>query len=317
VGVSSCLLGRGVRYDGGHKRNRFLLQDLAPFVQWVPVCPEVELGLGTPRPAIRLLRSADESEPGAAPRMIQEGTGEDLTESMQAWAAKRNARDDMAGLHGFVLKKDSPSCGVFRVRVYDPNGSPSPLGRGLWAEEVTRTRPSLPVEEEGRLNDPILRENFILRLFAYARWRRFKDDAPSAAGLVQFHADHKLVLMAHHQATYGDLGRLVADAGKGALASKLETYEELFMQALGHRVSRGRHVNVLQHVAGFLKEHLDGEDKKELEDIMRQYRTGHVPLVVPLTLLRHLLRRHGVEGWLMRQAYLDPYPSELMLRNVV
>lgn len=307
LGVSTCLLGEAVRYDGGHKRDAFLTDTLGPFVEWVPVCPEVEMGLGVPRSPIRLAGRA------GAPRLVVEKTGEDLTAEMQHWAAGRVRELAALGLHGYVLKRASPSCGLFRVRVYGADGQPGAVGRGLYAAALTEALPLLPVEEEGRLADAGIREAFIERVFAAARWQAFRAERPRARDLVAFHAAHKFALLAHSPRDYPALGRLVAG---GLTRETLERYGTRFMQALAVRATRARHVNVLQHLAGFLTRQLAGDERAELGEVIAEYRAGLVPLVVPLTLLKHHVRRHGL-AYLADQVYLSPHPKELMLRNHV
>jgi uncharacterized protein YbgA (DUF1722 family)/uncharacterized protein YbbK (DUF523 family) len=314
LGVSACLLGERVRYDGGHKRDRFLTDVLGDFVEWVPVCPEVEIGLGAPRDAIRLVGRE------AAPRLVVERTGEDLTARMTRFAAAKDA--ELRELDGYVLKRASPTCGLHRVRVYGEDGALRGTGRGLFAAVLTRHLPLLPVEEEGRLTDPASRENFIERVFAAARWRTFVAARPGAAALVAFHTSQKLAVLAHSPPHYARLGRLVADAGPRlkrrpeAAPSALEEYGTLLMEALAIRATRGRHANVLQHAAGFFKRELEPDERAELAAVIDEYRRGLVPLVVPLTLVRHHVRRRRL-AYLADQVYLDPHPKELMLRNHV
>lgn len=314
LGVSACLLGERVRYDGGHKRDVFLTDVLGPFIEWVPVCPEVEIGLGTPRDTIRLVGRE------GAPRLVVERTGADLTGRMTRYAEAKAA--ELEGLDGYVLKRASPTCGLFRVRVYGDDGGLRGAGRGLYAATLTRRLPLLPVEEEGRLNDPALRENFIERVFAAARWRSFAETRPGAGELVAFHTAQKLAVLAHSPAHYARLGRLVADAGRrlgrgrSPRSGALVEYGALLMEALAVRATRARHVNVLQHVAGFFKRDLEPGDRVELATVVDEYRRGLIPLVVPLTLVRHHVRRLGLT-YLANQVYLDPHPKELMLRNHV
>jgi uncharacterized protein YbgA (DUF1722 family)/uncharacterized protein YbbK (DUF523 family) len=311
LGVAACLLGDEVRYDGGHKRDPFLVDTLGPFVEWVRVCPEVEMGLGVPRPPIRLV--GDDAD---APRLVVEKTGEDLTDRMKRWAAGRVTELDRLGLHGYVLKRGSPSCGLVRVRVYGEGGMPGRVGRGLFAAALTETLPLLPVEEEGRLTDPGIRENFIERVFAAARWQAFTAARPRVRDLVAFHAAHKFAILAHSPRDYAGLGRLVAGAGPRLALETLATYGAGFMQALAVRATRARHVNVLQHLAGFMKRQLTDDERAELVEVIAEYRGSLVPLVVPLTLLRHHIRRLGL-AYLADQVYLSPHPKELMLRNHV
>jgi len=309
LGVSACLLGESVRYDCGHKRDRFLTETLAPFVEWVPVCPEVELGLGVPRDTLRLV-----GEPAAA-RLVVARTGEDLTARMTRFARRRVEALAALDLDGYVLKRASPSCGLFGVRVYDATRSPGSAGRGLFAAALVGRLPALPVEEEGRLQDPGLRENFIERVFAMARWRAFVARKPRARDLVAFHAGQKFAVLAHSPAHYSRLGRLVAEAGR-ASQSMLDEYARLLMSALAVRATPARHANVLQHMAGFFKTRLADEERAELAEVIEDYRRSLVPLVVPLTLVRHHVRRLGV-GYLRDQVYLTPHPKELLLRNHV
>ena len=310
LGISSCLLGEEVRFNGGHVRNAFLIQTLGRWIEWVPVCPEVEVGMGVPRENLRLIGDWKK------PSMVAPKSGTDHTESMISWSQSRIEELAAMNLDGFVLKKDSPSCGPFRVKVYDHNTVPARNGRGLFAAELMEAMPLLPVEDEGRLNDPHLRENFIERIFAYRRWNDL-NAAPTAAKLVQFHADHKMTLMAHSPEGQRELGRLVADVGSRPLEEVLGEYGGQFMEILRQVVKRRRHTNVLQHLMGFVKDHLDTGDKQELLDVIEGHRVGQLPLIVPITLLRHHIRRHATHEWLDTQVYLDPYPAELMLRNHV
>ena len=311
LGVSRCLLGENVRYDGGHKLDRFLVNTLGNYVEWVPVCPEVEIGLPVPRESLRLVGDRD------APRLVALQSGRDHTERMQSWAGERLEGLARIGLHGFVFKKDSPSSGLFRVKVFDENGVPSRAGTGIFPRELMRRFPLLPLEEEGRLHDMHLRENFIDRIFAYYRWTRLLENEPTPGGLVKFHTAHKLTLMAHSPARYRDLGRLVAQAGSLPWQELVEAYGRSLMEALRVMTTPGKHTNVLQHLMGFLKNNLSSEDKQELLGLIEDYREELVPLVVPVTLLRHHLSRHEVPEWVHQQVYLYPYPKELMLRNHV
>lgn len=310
VGISTCLLGEKVRFDGGHKEDRYLTQTLSPYVQWVPVCPEVEMGLPIPRENIRLVKKEGEI------RLVGGKSGQDYTEQMKTWAKQRLQELQSAGLCGYILKRSSPSCGMERVRVYNETGMPERNGVGVYAQMLMEAYPLLPVEEEGRLNDPLLLENFIERLFAYYRLRELISNHPSAGDLVQFHTAHKLVLLAHSPVNFKRLGQLVARAGKEPMDSLLTEYTELFMKALRFKATPRKHANVLYHVIGYFKKYLDEGDKAECLEVIERYRLGYVPLVVPLTLIKHHLRRHPVE-WLEQQIYFNPYPEELMLRNKV
>ncbi|HTQ81185.1 MAG TPA: DUF523 and DUF1722 domain-containing protein [Thermoanaerobaculia bacterium] len=313
LGVSACLLGQEVRYNGGHKRDRFLTDVLGPYVDWVPVCPEVELGLGTPRPALRLVRI------GGGTRLITPETATDWTEPMREYAERRVA--ELAGLElaGYVLKKDSPSCGMERVKLYREEEGSAPLrdGRGLFAEVLLERLPALPVEEEGRLADPAPRENFVSRIFAYDRFRRQERQGFTRAGLLRFHEHHKFLLMARNQAGMRRLGRLLGSAGREVpMADLTRDYLAGFTAVLSRPASRRGHTNVLQHLAGYVSDPLERADREELTQAIESYRQGYLPLIVPLTLLRHHARRQEV-AYLEDQVYLWPHPSEMMLFNHV
>lgn len=310
VGISSCLLGQTVRFDGGHKRDRFLTDILGAYVEFVPVCPEVDIGLGTPRESIHLVRAE------GGERLVGVKSGADHTEKMDAYAREKSDALAPLGLRGYVLKKDSPSCGMERVRVYDANGVPAKDGSGAFARRLMERHPVLPIEEEGRLRDPRLRENFVTRLFAYDRWLRLRASSPKPKDVVAFHTAHKMLVLAHSPQDYASLGRLVARAGAMDVGELLDRYERTFMAGLGRVASPGRHENVLEHFAGFLKNELDTPDKEELHRVFQDYRAGYVPLVTPLTLLRHHLKRLG-HDWVEAQVYLEPYPRDLALRSAI
>jgi uncharacterized protein YbgA (DUF1722 family)/uncharacterized protein YbbK (DUF523 family) len=309
LGVSACLLGDEVRYNGGHSRDAFVAGALDPFVEWHPLCPEVEIGLGTPRETIRLTGSLE------APRLTAPRSGLDHTDAMQSWAHGRVAEIEAARLHGFVLKKGSPSCGLHRVRVYDQKGMAQPGGRGLFAAVLAERLPLLPLEEEGRLHDPVLRENFLERAFAMRRFETLLDGDASIEGLLRFHADHKLALMAHSPGGATTLGRLLASPRDRSWSTLVHDYATGMAAVLRVLATRGRHANVLEHLAGFLKQRLDRRDRAEVVETIGQYRMGWVPLPVPLALLRHHLRRTEAAPWVLRQVYLAPYPEALGLRN--
>jgi uncharacterized protein YbgA (DUF1722 family)/uncharacterized protein YbbK (DUF523 family) len=311
LGISTCLLGENVRFDGGHKADAFLIQTLGRFVEWVPVCPEVEIGLGSPRESLRLVGSPE------TPRLVAPKSGSDHTEAMQSWARARLEELAAADLHGYVLKKDSPSCGLFRVRVYGGKGMPARTGRGIFAHALVNRLPLLPVEEEGRLHDMRLRENFIERVFAYYRWQKMLKANATPSALVRFHTAHKLTLLAHSPQRQVELGRLVARAGSRAGNRLIDAYGRLFMEALGVLGTPKKHASVLHHLLGYLKRFLGRADKDELLALIDEYQRGLVPLVVPLTLLKHHIGRHSIPEWVHQQVYLNPYPKELMLRNHV
>lgn len=309
IGISSCLLGDEVRFDGGHKRDHFLTQTLAPFVAWVRVCPEVEVGMGVPRESLRLVRV------GADTRMITTRTGIDHTDAMRKYAERRTRQLAGMDLRGYVLKKDSPSCGMERVKVYEGSAA-TRTGVGTYADVLKARFPALPIEEEGRLHDPVLRENFIERVFAYDRLRALFDKRWTVGALVAFHTAHKMAVLAHSTTAYRALGQLVAAAAAIARADLQRDYEHAFMTTLARPATTRRHTNVLMHMAGHLKKLLDSESTRELHGAIEEYRRELVPLVVPLTLLRHYVRVHSI-SYLAGQTYLEPHPRELMLRNHV
>ena len=310
IGISACLLGQQVRFDGGHKRDTFLTDTFGRFVDWVPVCPEVECGFGTPREAMRLVRS----EQGV--RLLTVKTAIDLTERMERFSRSRVAALAREDLSGYVLKKDSPSCGLERVKVYEGQGVPARSGRGLFAAALVEAFPHLPIEEEGRLVDPRLRDNFVERVFAYWRLRGLLSGRWTVGDLVRFHTAHKLLLLAHAPESYRRLGRLVAGA-RGMPRRELEQrYVDGFMTALAQLATARRHTNALEHMAGYFKDRLDAASKRELTETIADYRRGLVPLVVPLTLIRHHVRTLDVT-YLTGQTYVEPHPKELMLRNHV
>ena len=310
LGISACLLGDEVRFDGGHKRDQFLMDVLGPHVQWVRVCPEVEVGMGTPRETLRLVRQ------GNRLRMLTTRTGVDHTDAMEAWARTRVEALSFEDLSGYVLKKDSPSCGMERVKVYGGPGMPARNGRGLFAAALLQRFPNLPVEEEGRLADARLRENFIERVFAYRRLKELFRGRWTVGQLVAFHTAHKMALLAHSPSSYRSLGQLVATAAAMPRHDVRAKYESLFMRTLASVATTRQHTNVLMHMAGHLKKRLDAPSKGELLGSIHEYRKGLVPLVVPLTLIRHYVRALEV-SYLAGQTYLEPHPRELMLRNHV
>jgi uncharacterized protein YbgA (DUF1722 family)/uncharacterized protein YbbK (DUF523 family) len=315
IGVSACLLGQEVRYNGGHKRDAFLTDVLSRYAEWVPVCPEVEIGLGTPRPAMRLVRigRGDETEV----RLVTPETGADHTDAMRAWAEQRAGELAAAELDGYVLKKDSPSCGMERVKLYpEEGGAPAKEARGLFAAALLHRLPHLPVEEEGRLNDPLLRENFIARVFVHARWRE-EEPRWTRASLMRFHERHKFLLLARNQAGMRRLGRLLGASGRHDTAGELAgAYRGGLTEVMRRPPTRRGHTNVLQHMAGFVSDALDRDDREELRDTIDRYRRGLLPLIVPVTLIRHHVRRQG-NAYLRDQVYLEPHPYELMLLNHV
>jgi uncharacterized protein YbgA (DUF1722 family)/uncharacterized protein YbbK (DUF523 family) len=310
IGVSSCLLGNEVRFDGGHKRNQFVTEVFGKFVEFVPICPEVEIGMGTPRESIALRRENGEV------RLLGNRSGTDHTAKMKSYAERRTRALGAEDLSGYILKKDSPSCGMERVRLYAENGMPTRDGVGMFAAALMRRYPNLPVEEEGRLTDPKLRENFVERVFAYRRLEDFFATRWTQGTLIAFHTAHKLVLLAHSPNAYRELGRYVAEAKKIPRSDFRAEYETRFMSALKKLAPPPRHVNVMQHMLGYFREQLEDPSRRELADLVDDYARGLVPLIVPLTLIRHYVRRFKVE-YLAGQVYLNPHPKELMLLNHV
>lgn len=310
IGVSACLLGEKVRYDGGHKRSRWLTDVLAEHCTLVPVCPEAEVGMGIPRETVRLAGDV------AAPRMVAPGSGKDWTTDMNRWSRRRIRELAAHDLDGFIFKKDSPSCGVFRTKVYQPDGQVVRQGRGLFAAAFTDANPLTPVEEEGRLNDSRLRENFVERVFALNRVRAAFAGRWRRRDVIDFHAREKYFLLAHGPAQARELGRLVATIADLRPAEFRDAYMRLYMEGLSRRATVKRHLNVLQHIAGHLRRHVDGGELGRVHDVIGDYGRGLTPLIVPITLLAHLIERHDVP-YVKDQVYLRPHPKELMLRNHV
>jgi uncharacterized protein YbgA (DUF1722 family)/uncharacterized protein YbbK (DUF523 family) len=310
IGISRCLLGDEVRYDGGHKRDSFLVDVLGRYVEWVPVCPEVEAGMGTPREAIHL--TGDPRHPQV--RTVK--SGQDVTKLMVRFSERRVRELEVLDLSGFVFKKGSPSCGVERVRVLNQHGMPSRDGIGVFARAFMERFPLMPVEEEGRLCDPVLRENFIERLFSYHRWRTLSQGPVTRQAVVEFHTVHKYTLLAHSRPHYQVLGRLVARAQRFRTADLLERYGTLFMEALKVKATVRKHVNVLNHLVSHLKAKLNAAERSELNAVIDDYHRGLVPLIVPLTLVKHYVSMLDIK-YIQNQVYLNPHPKELMLRNSV
>lgn len=306
IGISACLLGERVRFDGNHKLDRYIHDTLGGYFEFVPVCPEVAIGLGVPRPTLRL--EGDPQRPQAVGVLDK---GINVTAALERYGRKM-ARE-LPPLAGYLFKARSPSCGMERVKIYQDKGPPK-AGQGIYARELLAARPWLPAEEEGRLSDPVLRENFVERVFAYHRWQQLAAARITPARLQAFHARHKLILMSHGAEYYRALGRLVADVRHDTLKETARDYLAGFMSALQRPATRKRHANVLQHLMGYLKRSLDGDDKTELLACIDSYRLGRLPLIVPITLLRHHFRRHP-DPYVAQQYYLEPHPAELMLRN--
>lgn len=308
LGVSQCLLGEPVRFDGGHKRSRFLTDVLNRYFDYRPVCPEVGIGLGIPRKPIRLVAT----DAGTRVRGL-ENSSLDVTEALAAEADRAAAQ--MPDICGYVFMQNSPSCGVFRMKRYAENGHPlDSEGQGAYAQRLIELMPLLPVEEAGRLKDPGLCENFITRVFAYHDWKTSIEPAPTAARLVDFYSRYKYQIMAHHVPSYKALGRLVADLGKRDIKAVSDEFLELFMTALRHKATRRGNTNTMMHLRGYLKDMLDADEKQELSRLIEEYRQGLVPLVVPMTLLKHYLMKVD-NPYLEKQTFWAPHPDRLGLRN--
>ncbi|MGB5219145.1 MAG: DUF523 and DUF1722 domain-containing protein [Smithella sp.] len=310
LGISSCLLGNKVRYDGGHKLDQFLTDTLGKYVEYVPVCPEVECGLGILRKSMRL-----EGMP-ESPRLIVTATREDRTEQMVRWAKKRVDELEEETLCGFIFKSDSPSSGMERVKIYSEKSMPVKNGVGIFAKIFMQHFPLLPVEDEGRLHDPGLRENFIERIFTLKRWREALAGQNFKKSLIDFHTKHKLLVLAHSPKHYQIMGKLVAAQKKFSLHEIQKQYQDLLLESLKLKAIPAKHVNVLQHMMGYFKDQLSADEKQEILELINAYCDGHIPLIVPVTLIGHYVRKYN-EPYLKDQVYLNPHPAELQLRNHV
>jgi uncharacterized protein YbgA (DUF1722 family)/uncharacterized protein YbbK (DUF523 family) len=310
LGISRCLLGEEVRFDGGHKRDNFLTEVLGRYVEWVPVCPEVEAGLGTPREAMKLVGDHQD------PRLVTIKSGTDHTRALETMTTNRIEELNELDLSGYVFKKGSPSCGIERVRIYNEHEKLSRNGVGLFARAFIEQFPLIPVEEEGRLCDPTLRENFIERVFCYRRWQDLVQSGVTRQALVQFHTIHKYLLLAHHPPQCKVLGRLIGQAHQYHPKELAHRYGELFMKTLAVKATVRKHVNVLQHILGYFKERLGAHEKAELLGVIGDYHCGLTPLIVPLTLIKHYVQIFDV-SYIRDQVYLNPHPKEIMLRNHV
>lgn len=306
VGISSCVLGNKVRFDGGHKKNQFVTTELEPYFDFLPVCPEVEMGLPIPRPTIRLTKVNEEVR-------LTETKNEDIdhTDRLTIYTEKKLDTLQSANLCGYIVCAKSPTCGMERVKIYAKNMAEK-SGVGLYTQALMKRFPWLPVEEDGRLNDPVLRENFISRVYRLHDFQINVEQQPSLKNLIEFHSRYKLTLMAHHPQSYKSLGRMVAHVADYDFDEFLEQYREEFMSALRHRISRKNNTNVLMHIQGYFKRALTKEQKMELAKLIDDYRLGHLPLLAPITLIKHYLTMHPDE-YLQSQKFLEPHPQELRL----
>ncbi|HAT24803.1 YbgA family protein [Pantoea septica] len=309
LGISACLLGEQVRFDGGHKRLAFAVNELAPFVRFEPICPEMAIGLPTPRPALRLVKKDDEK----IHLCFSKEGGEELTQQMNDWSAER-----VKSLHhlcGYILCAKSPSCGMERVRVYEPDTNNNrKAGMGLFAEKLKAELPWLPVEEDGRLHDPALRENFVGRICALHEFNQMWQRGLTRAQLIAFHSRYKLLMLAHSQEKYRELGPFVASMSKwDSLEAFAFEYRNRMMELLSQPASRRNHTNVLMHAQGYFRRQLSSPQRQELAELIDRYRCGVQPLLAPITMLKHYMSQYP-HPWLTQQRYFDPYPEALRLR---
>ncbi|HMK36803.1 MAG TPA: DUF523 and DUF1722 domain-containing protein [Desulfomonilaceae bacterium] len=310
LGVSACLLGQSVRYNGGHSRDPFITDTLSQYAEFFPVCPEVECGLPVPREAMRLVGDPE------SPRLITSNTKQDHTDRMLKWCSQRVRELEELNLFGFIFKKGSPSSGMERVKVYTDQGMPSNQGIGIFACAFMEHFPLLPVEEDGRLHDPKLRENFIETIFVLKRWRESLYPRPTRGAFVEFHTRHKLLIMAHSPQHMRQMGKMTAGIKSYSLDDFRVQYQRLLMDALRLKTTRRKNTDVLFHVTGFFKKQIASDEKRELMETIENYRLGHIPLIVPVALLSHYVRKYD-EAYLKEQFFLHPHPLELQLRNHV
>ena len=307
IGISSCILGNPVRWNAGHKLDKYLTHTLGQFVEYVPVCPEVEVGLGVPRESMRLVGDPER------PRLITFKSKTDHTDKMMRWASKRVKALETEDLCGFIFKSDSPSSGMIRVKVYNDKGMPHKVGVGIFAREFMNHFPSIPVEDDGRLNNPQIRENFIQQIFTMKRWRDIRAVRLSMGKLVEFHTRNKLLLLSHSQKHYRIMGKLVAQGKQLPMADLYDQYQQMLLDTLKLKTTIKKNINVLQHLMGYFKKQLSGDEKQELLETFDHYRQEQVPLIVPITLINHYVRKYQ-QPYLKDQTYLHPHPLELKLR---
>ncbi len=308
IGVSQCLLGENVRWNGGHSRSRFITDTLSHYVDFVPVCPEVEAGFPVPRETFRLVGDIEN------PRLVTSKNKVDHTEHMRQWAGQRVESLEKENLCGFIFKKDSPNSGLYRVKVYNEKGMPEKKGVGLFARAFTERFPRIPVEEDGRLNDPLLRENFIEQIFTLKRWRETLEKKKSVGHLVDFHTRHKLLILSHSTTHYRAMGKLVAEGKSLPLDTLYDHYELQLLESLRLKGTIKKNTNVLLHLLGYFKKELSADEKQEVLEIIDRYREEILPLIVPITLVNHYVRKYQ-QPYLLQQVYLNPHPIELKLRN--
>ncbi len=310
LGISACLMGEEVRYNGGHKRSSFCMNQLSDFFHFQSVCPEVAIGLGIPREPIRLVGEMGKEQV----RVVGTDTPElDVTDQLERYGKEKAM--ELTDISGYILMQKSPSCGMERVKVYHENGSPLGAGApGAYAKALMETRPLLPVEEEGRLHDPVLRENFFTRVCAYHRWHSEVMTNPSYKAVVDFHSVQKYTIMAHNPQDYASLGRIVAEGSKKPLNELVNEYFTALMETLKHRATRKSHTNTMMHILGYMKKTVDSAERNQFLKLVEEYRQEIVPLIVPITMLKHHVENHG-NDYIKQQTYLEPHPSQLGLRN--
>lgn len=310
IGISSCLLGEKVRYDAGHKLDRYITETLGQYFDWVSVCPEVEYGLPVPREAMHLIGNPE------APRLVTIHTQIDHTEGMLSWAGKKLRLLEKEELCGFIFKSKSPSSGMSCVKVYNNSGMPIGKGKGIFAGAFIKRFPLIPVIDDGRLHDPVLRENFIERVFVYKRWKEFEKSGGRIKDLINFHTEHKLLILSHSPKYLTSLGRIIADAKRYKPEKLRSEYIKFLMEGLNYTSTVKKNTNVLFHIMGYFKKRLSQVEKEELVETINNYHKGYIPLIVPIVLVKHYVRKFD-EPYLKKQYYLNPHPLELMLRNHV
>lgn len=310
IGISSCLLGNKVRYNGGHSHDRYLTQTLGEFLEYIPVCPEVECGMEVPRETIRLVGNSER------PRLMTTKTKIDKTRQMSIWIDKKLKLLEKENLCGFIFKSKSPSSGLYNIKVYGDDGKVRQNGVGMFAKAFTERFPKIPVEEDGRLHDIHLRENFVEKIFILKNWRDITRKKTTPGKLVEFHTKNKLLLLSHNQSQYRIMGKLVASGKKIPVQKLFDEYENLLLKTMEFKTTPKKHINVLLHMMGYFKKTLSGDEKSELLESIEEYRAGFVPLIVPLTLIKHYVRKYK-EPYLVKQTYLAPHPVELKLRSFI
>ncbi|MDF2643066.1 MAG: hypothetical protein K0R45_2339 [Pseudomonas sp.] len=310
LGISACLMGVEVRFNGGHKESHLCTRALSEYFDFIPLCPEVAIGMGIPREPIRLV--GDPESPQAVGTV---NSDLNVTSALADYGTHMAA--EVGDICGYIFMQKSPSCGLERVKVYRENGAPvDGGGRGIYAKAFCEQHPNLPVEEDGRLNDAVLRENFVTRVFAYAAWQEVLKTGVTRRALTEFHSRYKYQLMANNPAQYKVLGNMLGSMGRSDPNEIAPLYFSELMSALKKCATRSTHTNVLQHLSGYLKQTISAEDKQEIQALIAQYHQGIVPLIVPLTLLKHHFRQHP-DPYVALQVYMQPHPENLSLRNAI